>query len=225
MFRTSAQGSTLKATVRAGSNIAFIKYWGVVDPTLNLPQNNSISMTLGDLHTTTTVEWDTRGRLFADEVTVDGHPLDGPGNQRVTRQLERMRVLGNVTYRAKVVSKNNFPMAAGIASSASGFAALTVAGCSALGLNRNGRQLSALARRASGSACRSVFGGYVEWVRGRDDETSVATQINPADHWPLLDIVAVVTIPVENRSAAKTVICLRRPVHSTLPGSTTWTWR
>jgi diphosphomevalonate decarboxylase len=188
----SRRAGSLRATARAGSNIAFIKYWGVSDPALNLPLSNSISMTLADAYTTTSVEWETRGG-FADEVTIDGKRLDSQRAERISRHLERMRALANVTYRARVVSHNNFPMASGIASSASGFAALTVAGCAALGLELTPTQLSALARRGSGSACRSLFGGFVEWVAGRDDASSVARQIQPADHWELFDIVGLVS--------------------------------
>jgi diphosphomevalonate decarboxylase len=183
----------LRATARAGSNIAFIKYWGVADPTLNLPLSNSISMTLADAHTTTSVEWDNNRMLMNDEVTIDGVRLEPKRAERIIRHLERIRTLGNVTYRARVVSQNNFPMASGIASSASGFAALTVAACSALGLDLTPAQLSGLARRGSGSAARSLFGGYVEWEKGRDDLTSVARQIQPPDHWELLDLVAIVS--------------------------------
>lgn len=196
MMRTTSPSSSrrdgMRATARAGSNIAFIKYWGVADPSLNLPLNNSISMTLGELHTTTSVEWDPR-LGFGDEITIDGTQLDPTKAQRITRHLERMRALAHVTYRARVVSENNFPAASGIASSASGFAALTVAGCAALGLDMTPQQLSALARRGSGSACRSIFGGFVEWQKGRDDQTSVANQLQPPSHWDLLDIVAVVS--------------------------------
>lgn len=189
----SLPGANRQATARAGSNIAFIKYWGVSDPTLNIPLNNSISMTLADAYTTTSVDWDTHGDLFRDEITIDGRRLDDRQAERSVRHLERMRTLANVTYRARVVSRNNFPMASGIASSASGFAALTVAGCAALKLALTPAQLSALARRGSGSAARSLFGGFVEWERGRDDATSVARQIQQPDHWALLDIVAVVS--------------------------------
>jgi len=180
------------ATARAGSNIAFIKYWGVGDPNLNLPLNNSISMTLGDLYTTTTVEWVHPRLLGADEVTIDGRMLDGKAAERITRHLDRIRSLTGSVDRARVVSRNNFPTGSGIASSASGFAALTVAGCAALGVNLERDRLSALARRGSGSASRSIYGGYVEWERGLDDRTSVAHQLYPADHWALLDVVAVV---------------------------------
>jgi diphosphomevalonate decarboxylase len=181
------------ATVRAGSNIAFIKYWGVADPALNLPLNGSISMTLADAHTTTTVAWDRPGMLAEDLIVVDDVVQTGASAARIGRHLDRMRAMAGVNHRAHVVSRNNFPMASGIASSASGFAALTVAGCRALGLELGDAQLSALARLGSGSACRSIFGGYVRWDRGHDDASSTAHPIFAADHWDLRDVVAVVS--------------------------------
>jgi diphosphomevalonate decarboxylase len=192
-YSPDRRGSALRATARAGSNIAFIKYWGVADAALNLPLSNSLSMTLADAYTTTSVEWDTRGVMAGDEVTIDGKLLANKQAERISRHLERIRVLASVSYRARVVSQNNFPMASGIASSASGFAALTVAACSALGLERTPAQLSAIARRGSGSAARSLFGGFVEWEKGRDDATSIARQVQPPDYWELLDIVAIVS--------------------------------
>lgn len=183
----------MKATVRAGSNIAFIKYWGVDDVTLNLPQNNSISMTLADAHTTTTVEWLTKAQLSQDEIVVDGARFDERKAARLVRHLDRIRELAAVDLCARVVSQNNFPMASGIASSASGFAALTTAACYALALPWDATRLSAIARRGSGSASRSLFGGFVEWERGTDDVTSVAHQLHPLEHWLLYDIVAVVS--------------------------------
>jgi len=183
----------MKATIRAGSNIAFIKYWGVDDATINLPQNNSISMTLADAHTTTTIEWLSARDLARDDIVLDGVHLDERKAARLVRHLERIRSLAGIEYRARVVSQNNFPMASGIASSASGFAALTTAACHALGLDWDATRLSALARRGSGSASRSLFGGFVEWERGCDDASSVARQLHPADHWDLYDVVAVVS--------------------------------
>lgn len=184
------------ATVRAHPNIAFIKYWGVSDAALNLPLSNSISMTMDGVHTTTTVEWiegSAGPDAPADEVTIDDRRLDARAAERVVRHLERIRALAGTEARARVASRNNFPMASGIASSASGFAALTVAACAALGLGFNATRLSAIARRGSGSASRSLFGGYVEWERGTDDATSVARQIAPPEQWALADLVAVVS--------------------------------
>lgn len=193
-MRSAGEHAAGKATVRAGSNIAFLKYWGVDDPALNLPQTNSISMTLADAHTTTTVEWlPATASATADQIELDGLLLDERKAARVVAHLDRLRQLADTTRRARVVSRNNFPMASGIASSASGFAALTVAGINALGLNLAPERLSAIARLASGSASRSLFGGFVEWERGHDDTTSVARQLHPAEHWSLYDLVAVVS--------------------------------
>lgn len=193
MMQRSATIS-FKATARAGSNIAFIKYWGVADPRLNIPLNNSISMTLGALYTTTTVEWDVAGHLITDQIVIDGVQAEGPKAERVIRHLDLIRHLaGDRRFRARVVSRNNFPMASGIASSASAFAALTMAACTAIGLSLDRTQLSTIARRGSGSASRSMFGGYVEWERGDSDATSIARQLFPPDHWPLRDVVAVVS--------------------------------
>ncbi|OUC09468.1 hypothetical protein RY27_02680 [Litorilinea aerophila] len=195
-----------KCTVRAGSNIAFIKYWGVADPALNLPLSNSISMTLADAYTVTTVAWEERPAQARgeapDEIVLDGVRLEGEAAQRIVAHLDRLRALAQVDWRARVVSQNNFPAAAGIASSASGFAALTVAGCRALGLELSPTRLSALARRGSGSACRSIFGGFVEWEQGHDDTTSVARPLFPAEHWDLHDVVAVVSRAAKAVSSA-----------------------
>jgi diphosphomevalonate decarboxylase len=195
--------ATAKATARAGSNIAFIKYWGVADASLNLPLNNSISMTLGDLYTTTTVEWDPDGLLKADILHIDGAAAAGSKAERVSRHLDRVaRLAGIDRPPARVASHNNFPMASGIASSASAFAALSVAAAAALGLHLDASALSALARKGSGSASRSLFGGYVEWERGCDDASSIAHPLQPADHWALIDLVAVVSTAEKTVSSA-----------------------
>lgn len=182
-----------KSTVRAGSNIAFIKYWGVADASINLPLNSSVSMTLAEAHTTTTVEWDVHDELPEDVILVNDAPLAANAAARVTRHLNRIRALAGENHRAHVASRNNFPIASGIASSASGFAALTVAASKALGLDLSSNELSALARLGSGSASRSLFGGYVQWDRGDDAESSVARELFPAEHWKLMDVVAVVS--------------------------------
>jgi diphosphomevalonate decarboxylase len=193
---------THTATFRVGSNIAFIKYWGVSDQTLNIPLNNSISMTLADAHTTTTVAWDVDRRLSADSVTLDGEELSPGKARRIVDHLDRLRALAGVDFCAQVTSANNFPTASGIASSASGFAALTVAGCAALNLDLDATRLSAVARRGSGSASRSLFGGFVEWHKGSGDGDSVAAQIHPPEHWDLRDIVAVVSAEEKKVSSA-----------------------
>lgn len=192
----------MKASCRAGSNIAFIKYWGVADPAQHIPLNNSISMTLADVHTTTTVAWDSNASLPADLITIDGESFRGAKAARIIAHLDWIRDLAGVSYRAQVLSKNNFPKASGIASSASGFAALTVAACAALGLRLDATQLSAIARQASGSASRSLFGGFVEWEQGESHGSSVAHQMYHESHWDLRDVVAIVSTS-EKRVSSK----------------------
>jgi diphosphomevalonate decarboxylase len=186
---------------RAGSNIAFIKYWGVADQTLNLPLNDSISMTLDSMYTVTTVEFDPS--LEADVLVIGGSQEQGDPLRRASRHLDLLRERAGVTTRARVTSENNFPMAAGIASSASAFAALTVAANAALELGLDTRELSRVARRASGSASRSLYGGFVQWHAGTDDESSYAAPIAPASHWALRDVVAVVTPERKKVSSAE----------------------
>jgi diphosphomevalonate decarboxylase len=179
------------ATAQAFSNIAFIKYWGNRDQRLRLPANGSISMNLGSLHTRTRVAFDEG--LEADEFTLDGQPVDGAGLQRVSDFLDLVREMAGMSLRARVDSRNNFPTGAGIASSASAFAALSLAASAAAGLSLSEAELSRLARRGSGSACRSVPGGFVEWQAGESDESSYAFSIAPPEHWDLADCVAIVS--------------------------------
>jgi diphosphomevalonate decarboxylase len=91
------------------------------------------------------------------------------------------------------MTSNNFPSGAGIASSASAFAALALAGSKAAGLNLSEQDLSRLARRGSGSAARSIPGGFVEWQAGTSDEDSYAFSIADVNHWKLVDCVAIVS--------------------------------
>lgn len=191
------------ATAVAPANIAFIKYWGVQDPSRTLPFNGSISMNLDSCLATTTVTFDEA--LADDEVTLAlsggaAQPAGGLQRERVVAHLDRLRALADVPWRARVQSSNNFPSDSGIASSAAGFAALSVAGAAALGLDLDERALSLLARRSgSGSACRSVPTGYVEWLVPEGsfdplgwDEEAYAVSIAPPAHWALSDVVAVV---------------------------------
>ena len=184
------------AVAAAHPNIALIKYWGNRDDALRIPQNGSISMTLAGLRTVTRVRFG--DDLPSDSVVLHGAPATGEARARVTRHLDLIRQLAGLTARAEVVSASDFPTGAGLASSASAFAALTVAAAHAAGLNLSATDLSRLARRGSGSACRSIFGGYVEWAAGRDDQTSYAAPLAPADHWPLVDLVAVVSTEEKN---------------------------
>lgn len=177
------------ATARATSNIAFVKYWGRIDDKLRLPMNSSVSMNLASTYTTTTVEFDET--LNEDEVNLEGETLNSKQTLRVSQHLDRIRNLAGITTFARIDSNNNFPMGAGIASSASAFAALTVAGCKAAGLELSEKELTILARQGSGSACRSVPSGFVEWHFGETNEASFAEQIAPPEHWDVRDFVAI----------------------------------
>ncbi len=179
------------ATAQAHPNIAFIKYWGNRDNTLRLPMNGSISMNLDGLYTSTTVSF--QPSLPFDELIINGHEVRGAGLERVSYILDIVRRMANITDRAEVMSENNFPSGAGIASSASAFAALALAGSKAAGLNLSEPELSRLARRGSGSASRSIPSGFVEWQMGTGDEDSFAFSIAPPDHWGLVDCIAIVS--------------------------------
>jgi diphosphomevalonate decarboxylase len=179
----------MKTTAVAPSNIAFIKYWGKKDEVLRLPENGSISMNLSNLLTTTTVEFD--DQISEDTVTINGKFI-AKEKERAIKHLDRIRSLAKITLKAKVMSENNFPTATGLSSSASGFAALSVAGAAAAGLRLSEKELSILARQGSGSACRSIPDGFVQWLDGETNETSYAVSLYPADYWDLVDIVAVV---------------------------------
>ncbi len=184
-----ATGYMDKATAVANPNIAFIKYWGKAHETLNLPANASLSMNLAGLTTVTTVEF--RADLPADSVTIDGEPAAGQARQRVVAQLDRVRALSGTRRRARVASQNDFPAGTGLASSSSAFAALSLAATRAVGLVLDEAALSRLARRASGSACRSVVGGFALW-EGDRDEVSFARRVAPPSFWGLRDVVAIV---------------------------------
>jgi diphosphomevalonate decarboxylase len=182
---------TFSATAIAFPNIAFIKYWGLRDARLHLPTNGSISMNLAGLTTRTRVTFDPNPP--ADTLSINGKASVGPAQQRVSAFLDRVRQIAKIKTFASVVSDNNFPTGTGIASSASAFAALSLAASAAAGLHLNEAELSRLARTGSGSACRSVPGGFVEWRMGHDDLDSHAYSIAPPDHWRLVDCVVIVS--------------------------------
>ena len=180
----------MKAKVRARSNIALVKYWGKADAVLNTPAVGSISITLDGLWTDTEIRFDSS--LSADRLELNGieraDQLD-----RMSRCLDLVRAQAGSELRAWVTSENNFPTGAGLASSASGFAALVGAATAALGLDCPLRELSILARRGSGSAARSLFGGFVEMHKGEaaDGSDSFAEPLLAAPDWPLKVLVAI----------------------------------
>jgi diphosphomevalonate decarboxylase len=185
--------ATRAATYEAPPNIALVKYWGMRDRERVLPFNSSLSVTLDRLRSRTTVRFDPA--LPEDGVVLNGSEAVGAPRDDVVRFLDRVRVLaGRVDY-AQVRSDNNFPTASGLASSASGFAALAGAATATAGLSLSDRALSSLARLGSGSAARSVFGGFVEWRAGRrpDGTDCYARSLFGPRYWPsLVDLVLLV---------------------------------
>jgi diphosphomevalonate decarboxylase len=179
------------ATAIAHPNIALIKYWGDLDADSHIPANGSISMNLSGLTTRTRVSFDPA--LQYDELILNEKPLVGNALQRIRTILNTVRRLAGIPTFARVESKNNFPTGAGIASSASGFAALSLAASKAAGLELNERELSRLARTGSGSACRSIPGGFVEWQAGTNDADSFAYSFASPDYWDIADCIAVVS--------------------------------
>ncbi len=185
----------MKASAIANSNIALVKYWGKRDKKLMLPNNGSISMTVDGMSTHTTVEFDPK--YEKDIFILNGEEL--PDAESLSH-LDLIRNMAGIKDKAKVVSNSNFPTAAGLASSASGLAALSLAGSKAAGLNLDKKELSILSRRGSGSASRSIEGGFVEWNRGEkeDGSDSYAVQIAKPDHWDFR-MVTVITSTKEKK--------------------------
>ncbi len=150
---------------RAHSNIALIKYWGKRDTDLKLPVNGSLSLTLDQLYTDTQVVYD--AQLQQDQLILDLVVAPEAMRLRVSHFLDRVRQRYGFESYAQVISKNSFPTGAGLASSASAFAALALASTQAQGLTLSATDLSRLAREGSGSACRSIYGGFAEWLPGQ----------------------------------------------------------
>ncbi|KAH7287663.1 hypothetical protein KP509_32G068200 [Ceratopteris richardii] len=199
-------------TARAPTNIAVIKYWGKRDQKLILPINSSISVTLNphDLSAITTVA--VSPSFKEDRLWLNGKEvsLQGDRYQNCLREI-RSRATDVVDTKSgrtitkedwqnlhvHIVSKNNFPTAAGLASSAAGFACLVYSIAQLMGVQERYKgEISSIARVGSGSACRSLYGGFVEWEMGEDDDgkDSVATQLVAETHWEdLFVIIAVVS--------------------------------
>lgn len=164
----------MTATAVAHPNIALVKYWGKADAQLALPATGSVSMGLDVFPTTTTVTLD--GAAEADSLVLNGSAAPEGALLRVQQFLDLVRELAGSSDRAAIVSENTVPTGAGLASSASGFAALATAAAAAYGLDLSERDLSRLARRGSGSATRSIPGGVAVWHAG-DDQGSYAERV------------------------------------------------
>ena len=178
----------MQATAIAHPNIALVKYWGKTDHEQNLPAVGSLSITLDGLSTTTRVSFNPAAT--SDRFVFGGRVVPAMLS-RVSACLDDLRRRVEVTTRAVVESDNDFPTAAGLASSASGFAALVVAADAALGARLTRTELAELARRASGSAARSIFGGFVELSLVDSGRRTETRQLLEPAAWPLHVVVAV----------------------------------
>lgn len=176
------------ATAVACSNIALVKYWGKSPRGGNLTAVPSLSLTLGALRTTTRVRFDPG--FEHDQVRIGEQLASGRPRERVLRLLDEVRALAGSSLRAEVTSNNDFPTASGLASSASGFAALALSAQAALGLGLDSSAVSRLARRASASAARSLFPGFVELLA----EAEAATPVVPPDFLDVEMVIAATTL-------------------------------
>jgi diphosphomevalonate decarboxylase len=172
--------------VVAHPNIALAKYWGKKPGAGNIPAVPSLSVTLEGMKTTTSVSFDEG--LASDHFLLNGVETIGEGARRLHGLLDRVRLLSGERRRARVVSENDFPTASGLASSASGFAALALAATRAAGVDLDSRAVASIARESSASAARSIFGGFAEL-----DTEGEARQVAPLDQIDLRVLVCVTT--------------------------------
>ncbi len=185
-------------TAEGAPNIAFIKYWGKRDERLILPFNSSLSMTFEHKAMRTVTSVVLSKRLAEDVFFLDGK-MQNLKNKEIQERfgiLNQLRAMANTETKMLVVSRNYFPTASGLASSASGIATLVYAANSALELNLSAKEMSVIARQGSGSACRSLFGGIVVWNKGSraDGKDSFAEQVFDSRYWPeLVDNIVVVS--------------------------------
>jgi len=197
----------MKATAIAHPNIALVKYWGKRDEKLILPQNSSIGLTTDCLSVKTTLEF---ARKYKKDILILDDKEFKKGSKEYDKYfqvfLDKLRNLAKTKLRAKAVSQSNFPKAAGLASSSAGFAAFAAAANNSLNLGLNAQQLSILARQGSGSACRSVFGGFVEWKKGerKDGSDSFAVQIVDENYWPDFRMIICLTSKKEKKIKSRT---------------------
>jgi diphosphomevalonate decarboxylase len=200
-----------ETTARANVNVALIKYWGKRDAALNLPATGSISLTLDGLWVEASCQFGTA----SDECTIDGGPPSPEDRVKLLRFVDLVRAEAAIEARARLRTTSGVPSGIGLASSAAAFAALATATSRAAGLRLEPPALSALARRGSGSAARSIFGGFVEWHRGErtDGRDSIAEPLRAAGDW---DVRVVVAVTSETRKAVSSRDGMQRATASPL---------
>lgn len=181
----------MHAKFRAHTNIALIKYWGKRNDELILPMTDSLSLTLDAFYTDTLVMRDSQ--IERDYLFINDQLQDRQTSEKITRFVNLFRNLSGIDDRVYIQSHNHVPTAAGLASSASGYAALACSLNAAFELNLDMKTLSTLARQGSGSACRSLYGGFVQWHKGQGDD-SLSSYAAPFDSasWGLAMLVLIV---------------------------------
>lgn len=178
--------------IQTHANISLNKYWGKRDERLFLPTKNSLTISLSELVTTTFVEKIKNSNI--DEIFINSETVQGLHKRKIESFLNFFREKFEIKDHFKINSYNNFPTAAGLASSSSGFAALTLGLDKICNLKLNKKELSIVARHGSGSASRSISGGFVLWHKGINPDGSdcFAEQIFDHMHWPELRIIVVI---------------------------------
>ena len=193
---------SMKASAIAYPIQGLIKYHGLRDEKLRLPFHDSISVCTSPIHSHTTVEFGQK----KDMAVIDGKPVSERDMQRIRMVIDPLRKISGKSSQMRMVSENDFPSNIGLGASASGFAALSVAASSALGLNLSLEDLSRFARRGAGSASRAVTGGFSRWYAGSSDIDSISRRINAPQNIDLAILCALVPAHKYTDSAHREVV-------------------
>ncbi|GLT50080.1 hypothetical protein SLA2020_235910 [Shorea laevis] len=226
-----AENWVLTTTAQTPTNIALIKYWGKRDETLILPVNSSISVTLDPTHLCTTTTVAVSPAFQQDRMWLNGKEISLSGGRYQNCLREIRSLAGDVQDKQKgikiekkdweklhvhIASYNNFPTAAGLASSAAGFACLVFALAKLMNVKEDLSKLSAIARQGSGSACRSLFGGFVKWIMGKEEDgsDSHAVQLVDEKHWD--DLVIIIAVVSSRQKETSSTTGMRESVETSL---------
>ncbi|EGO00231.1 hypothetical protein SERLA73DRAFT_180701 [Serpula lacrymans var. lacrymans S7.3] len=215
-----------QATASAPVNIACIKYWGKRDTKLILPTNSSLSVTLDQDHLRSTTTSRADPSFTKDRLWLNGTEDEIKAGGRLATCISEMKRMRKEyedqnpnepklsDFYVHICSRNNFPTAAGLASSASGFAALVSSLAALYKLPASPSKLSLIARQGSGSACRSLFGGFVAWEQGTspDGSDSFAVEVAPREHWP--DIHALICVVSDDKKGTSSTSGMQRTVET-----------
>uniref|UniRef100_A0A2N9GE67 Diphosphomevalonate decarboxylase n=1 Tax=Fagus sylvatica TaxID=28930 RepID=A0A2N9GE67_FAGSY len=221
----------LMVTAQTPTNIAVIKYWGKRDETLILPVNDSISVTLDPEHLCTTTTVAVSPSFDCDRMWLNGKEISLAGGRYQNCLREIRSRAGDVEDEEKgikiakkdwenlhlhIASYNNFPTAAGLASSAAGFACLVFSLAKLMNVKEDQSKLSAIARQGSGSACRSLYGGFVKWIMGNneDGKDSLAVQLSDEKHWD--DLVIIIAVVSSRQKETSSTTGMRETVETSL---------